>query len=426
MRIAMISDFFYPKLGGVENHILNLSKELRKMSHQIIIITHSSSGFKGIQYIEGFKTYYLDIFSLFSGAVFPTILCTAVPIVDILLYEEIDLVHGHQCSTLAIEGVLHSRILGIPTCFTNHSLVKTESLGGIITETTFQLGIRDADKIICVSAATKDNTADRLDIQSKKIAVIPNAVTEDFKPALLVDTNNKIVISVVTRLTARKGASLLANALPHICNIDSAIHIIIAGDGEKKELLEQTVEKYNLKGRVQFLGGVKPSEVKHVLNQSNLFLNTSLTDAFCISIIEAAACGLYVVSTDVDGISEVLPKDMITLVRPTVDGIIAGIKIALPKIGVYDRTLSHKRVHSMYKWSQVAQDTYSIYAKLYEKSTKNYKTKITERIHQSVFRIYRKEKNRFSILFLFLLLVNYVIILILALLHERKQRNKYK
>ena len=57
-----------------------------------------------------------------------------------------------------------------------------------------------------------------------------------------------------------------------------------------------------------------------VLVQGNIFLNTSLTEAFCIAIVEAASCGLQVVSTRVGGIPEVLPPDLIILATPTVSG----------------------------------------------------------------------------------------------------------
>ena len=45
-----------------------------------------------------------------------------------------------------------------------------------------------------------------------------------------------------------------------------------------------------------------------VLVRGHIFLNTSLTEAFCIAIVEAAACGLMVVSTNVGGVPEVLPQ----------------------------------------------------------------------------------------------------------------------
>ena len=46
-------------------------------------------------------------------------------------------------------------------------------------------------------------------------------------------------------------------------------------------------------------------------------MNASLTEAFCIAILEAASCGLLCVSTNVGGVSEVLPPDMILLADPS-------------------------------------------------------------------------------------------------------------
>ena len=45
------------------------------------------------------------------------------------------------------------------------------------------------------------------------------------------------------------------------------------------------------------LGSVPSHKVRDVLVRGHIFLNTSLTEAFCIAIVEAASCGLFVVST---------------------------------------------------------------------------------------------------------------------------------
>ena len=50
--------------------------------------------------------------------------------------------------------------------------------------------------------------------------------------------------------------------------------------------------------------------------QGHIFLNTSLTESFCITIVEAASCGLRVVTTNVGGIPEVLPPEMVKLANP--------------------------------------------------------------------------------------------------------------
>lgn len=49
-------------------------------------------------------------------------------------------------------------------------------------------------------------------------------------------------------------------------------------------------------------------------------MNTSLTEAFGIAILEAACAGLYVVSTRVGGVPEILPEDMISFANPDEDG----------------------------------------------------------------------------------------------------------
>jgi len=62
---------------------------------------------------------------------------------------------------------------------------------------------------------------------------------------------------------------------------------------------------------VELIGAVPHKEVRNVLIRGHIFLNTSLTEAFCIAIVEAASSGLLVVSTNVGGITEVLPHDMV-------------------------------------------------------------------------------------------------------------------
>lgn len=60
--------------------------------------------------------------------------------------------------------------------------------------------------------------------------------------------------------------------------------------------------------------------VAQVLNRGQIYLSTSLTEAFGSSIIEAASTGLFIVSTKVGGVPEVLPEDMIEFARPDADG----------------------------------------------------------------------------------------------------------
>jgi len=57
-KVAFISDFFFPRLGGVEMHIWTLSQCLLRMGHKVIVITHAAGDRKGVRYMtNGLKVY---------------------------------------------------------------------------------------------------------------------------------------------------------------------------------------------------------------------------------------------------------------------------------------------------------------------------------------------------------------------------------
>jgi phosphatidylinositol glycan class A protein len=127
---------------------------------------------------------------------------------------------------------------------------------------------------------------------------------------------NTINIVYVSRLQYRKGVDLLIGIIPRIVAQYSNVNFIIGGDGDGMVDLEMLIERHNLHGRVELLGGLPHDKVRDVLCRGHIFLNTSLTESFCIAILEAACCGLLVVTTDVGGVPEVLPPHMAYLAKP--------------------------------------------------------------------------------------------------------------
>lgn len=130
---------------------------------------------------------------------------------------------------------------------------------------------------------------------------------------------------VISRLTYRKGTDLLVDVIPTIAAMFPEVYFIIGGDGPKRKLLEEIREKHQLHNRMELLGAVPHNQVRNVLTRGHIFLNTSLTEAFCIAIVEAASSGLKVVSTNVGGIEEVLPKHMIHLANPSPPAIVEAL-----------------------------------------------------------------------------------------------------
>ena len=173
---------------------------------------------------------------------------------------------------------------------------------------------------------------------------------------------NTINIVVVSRLKYRKGIDIVAEAIPIICYRYRHVNFIIGGDGPKRILLEETIEKYDLHDRVKLLGAVPHEKVPQVLNQGHIFLNCSLTESFCIAILEAASCGLYIVSTAVGGLPEVLPSNMITLSkRVNSESIVVALEEAMSKVMHINPLDLHKEVARMYRWDEVAQRTVRVY-----------------------------------------------------------------
>jgi phosphatidylinositol glycan class A protein len=103
-----------------------------------------------------------------------------------------------------------------------------------------------------------------------------------------------------------------------------------------------------------------------VLDHGDVFLNISLTESFCMAALEAAACGLLVVSTSVGGIPEILPEDMMLLAEPNPDDVISQLEGAVEHVqaGMVDKHQFHERMKRMYSWEDITRRTERVYAEV--------------------------------------------------------------
>ncbi|RDX89581.1 Phosphatidylinositol N-acetylglucosaminyltransferase subunit A, partial [Mucuna pruriens] len=378
-RILMVCDFFYPNFGGVENHVYYLSQCLLKLGHKVsisifsalfkgylygvVVVTHAYGNRSGVRYMTGgLKVYYVPWRPFFNQNTFPTLYGVLPIIRTILIRERITVVHGHQTfSTLSHDALLHARIMGYKVVFTDHSLHGFGDVGSIHMNKVMQFTMADISQAICVSHTSKENTVLRSGLAPEKVFVIPNAVdTAMFKPALECPGGSDIVIVVISRLVYRKGADLLVEVIPQVCRLHPNVRFIIGGDGSKRVRLEEMREKHSLFDRVDLLGAVPHAQVRSVLISGHIFL-TSLTEAFCMAILEAASCGLLTVSTRVGGVPEVLPDDMIVLAEPNPGGIVHAIQKAIFMVPKIDPQDMHNRMRDLYNWHDVAKRTEIVY-----------------------------------------------------------------
>lgn len=363
--ICMVSDFFYPNMGGVEMHIWCLAQCLIQRGHKVIVVTHQYEGRQGIRHMtNGLKVYYLPLTVFHDQVILPTFYSFLPLFRNILIREQITIVHGHQSvSPLTNECILYARTMGYKTCYTDHSLFGFADLASIHINKAQSAVSSDIDHVISVSHTCRENLTLRAGLHPSMVSTIPNAVdcTKFIPDPSQRFPTNTINIVLVSRLVYRKGIDLLVKVIPLVCSKVNNVHFIIGGDGPKKLLLEEMREQYSLHDRIELLGAVPHHKVRDVLVRAHIFLNCSLTEAFCIALLEAASCGLFVVSTRVGGVPEVLPPSMIKFAEPSVESLYEAMVEAISISRRIVPAEMHERVKNMYHWTDVAKRTEVVY-----------------------------------------------------------------
>ena len=407
LRIALVSDFFHPRLGGVELHQYSIAQALIQRGHTVIVITgtyappscsasspsSSSSPRQGVRWLTGgLKVYYAPHMSFHQQASIHTLYAFLPLLRAILLRNRVDVVHCHQAtSMLCHEAVLHAATLGVRAVYTDHSLFGFSSLSALHLNKLLSFTLSQAAHCIAVSHCSKENLVLRAQLDPSAVSVIPNAVdTTHFAPlpraapgssssspsassSSSASSGERVRVLVLSRLVYRKGIDLIVDVIPLVCARLSYVDFVIGGDGPKRLALDEMVERHNLHHRVAFLGPLPHTAVAASLTSAHLFLNTSLTEAFCIAILEAVSCGLYVVATRVGGVPEILPDDLIRFVDvdvgDVVEGVVEGVERVRRERGAEGgdeavRWARHERVREMYNWHAVAERVERVYQRV--------------------------------------------------------------
>ncbi|KAL3803709.1 hypothetical protein HJC23_003763 [Cyclotella cryptica] len=207
---------------------------------------------------------------------------------------------------MANEAVTYVCEMGLASVYMDHLLFGLDDIASIILNRVLKSTLPTVGAAICVSHTCRDNFILRAHMLPSIVHVIPNAVhTSKFIPDLSRQKMNR---------------------------------------REQKLLWEEMVERERLHDRVEFLGYVPHSSVP---------------------ILEAASAGLFVISTNVGGVSEVLPPETIHHADPNVDSLVESLSCAISgKIDSTDLFEFHRRVSQMYSWQRVAGETVMVYDKM--------------------------------------------------------------
>lgn len=196
-----------------------------------------------------------------------------------------------------------------------------------------------------------------------RILVVPNGVdTNEFVPG---DFERKPLILFVGSLIKRKGADFLISAMPKIIKKYLSHTLVIVGEGPLRMELERLVLELKLQNKVEFTGDVSPEAVKKWMQLTQVFVLPSLEEGLGVVILEALACGVPCIGSDVGGISDSIRAYVNGLLIPPGDwdAIATGVDYILSDpVRWQNMSYEARRIAVMeYDWNKIAQRLIAAY-----------------------------------------------------------------
>lgn len=145
-------------------------------------------------------------------------------------------------------------------------------------------------------------------IPPEKVSVVHSGVPVNIISSVPPDervrdaVDGEVVLGSASALTCEKGHDVLLRAVSFASGTCPSLGLVVAGDGPLRRSLERLREELGLLGKVVFLGF--SGRIWEVLRALDAFVLSSRREGLGVSVLEAMACGLPVIATDVGGISE--------------------------------------------------------------------------------------------------------------------------
>lgn len=308
MKIGIVC---YPTFGGSGVVATELGKALAAHGHEIHFITYSRPA--RLDFFSENLFYHEVSISKYPLFDFPPYeLALASKLVDVVRFEKLDILHVHYAIPHASAAFMAKQILAtfgihIPVVTTLHgtdiTLVgRDASYSPVVT-----FSINHSDGVTAVSENLKQDTMDHFDI-TREIRVIPNFIDLErfnlkpkahFKQAIapgheriLVHTSN--FRKVKRTLDVIHVFKQVQDELPS--------KLLMVGDGPERTQAEQLARDLGIANNVRFLG--KQDAVEEILSVADLFLLPSSSESFGLAALEAMACRVPVISSNVGGLPE--------------------------------------------------------------------------------------------------------------------------
>lgn len=366
MKIGIVSQSYYPRYGGVTEHVHHTALELRRRGHEVTIITsHFRRGEASCS--PGVVRIGYNLLIPFNGAFVDLAVGLRLKsqLRALMRAHEFDLVHTHAplVPTLPLMAVEAAPCAQVGTFHT------TAGPSRLLELMKWYLDPRVArlDARVAVSSTARDFAASYF---PGEYHVIPNGVdVERFRPNVEPFAEwrdpNRVNVLFVGRLDPRKGVHLLIAAMPEIAaRTGGRARLLIVGDSYLRSRLEASVPA-PVRGDVHFLGHVPSADLARWYATGDVFVSpASGNESFGIVLVEAMAAGRAVVASDIPGYrSVVLPGENGVVVPPGDVPALAAAVAALVGDPDRRRALGERgREHSFeFAWPRVTDRLEALY-----------------------------------------------------------------
>jgi len=345
MRIAMVTDSYFPTRDGVVTSLTTSKEALENAGHEVFVIAPDPGEHDRI---EGVSYFPAVRFKKYEGYFLP-ILPSGKR--DIIRRLNIDVIHIHGIAVMALKALIAARSLKKPVIMTFHTMVNDTmryyspvKLPDEFAERLVWIYLRNLLKRpFAVTVPTK-TIADELAVNGVKarLEVIPTGIdTERFVPGIdgsavrkLYGLDGKKVIIHVGRISFEKNIELAVNALRLL---DDDFTLMIAGKGPAESSLRKRIEEDGLSDRVVFAGFVPDEDLPSYYAASDVVVSASRFETQGLSVLEAMACGLPAVCSDARAFRDFVTGDNGYRFDGTAEDCAAGIRKCLGEPGMKER-----------------------------------------------------------------------------------------
>ncbi|MEX0811441.1 MAG: glycosyltransferase [Chitinophagales bacterium] len=312
------------------------------------------------------------IFKSGEGALVKLKYIKALPTIKQIINDfKPDILHAHYASSYGILGALcgfHPFILSVWGSdiydFPNHNFIFKKII---------QYNLKKADRILSTSEVMGIETKKYTD---KKVEITPFGVDTDVFKKREKPPGNEIIIGTVKALEYKYGIDTLLETFELLIKKrpESNFKLYIAGDGSKSEVYKKMAKEKQIVDKVVFSGNIPNHKIPEYISQFDVYLALSRSESFGVAIIEAMACEVPVVVSNVGGLPEVVNQGNTGFVVPA-ENPTAALE-AIEKI-IEDPNLAkqmgksaRKRVLEKYDWKRNVELMDSIYQDVLRESDK--------------------------------------------------------